>query len=82
MVVVVSNTDMMQDKKMPEYINELLQESACTRMRRLLRMQGNEGWIREVIHDGTLMAVTHGSYIQERFPNLCSTAFILECSSD
>ena len=66
---------------MPESIEEVLQEWGCTWMWRSLRMQGNEGWIREAIHDGTLMAVTDGSYIRERFPNLCSTAFILECSS-
>ena len=80
-VAVVSNAAMMQDVGMPECIEGVLQEWGCTWMWRLLRMQGNEGWLREAIHDGTLIAVTDGSYIWERFPDLCSAAFILECSS-
>ena len=80
-VAVVSNAAMIQDVGMPECTKEVLQEWGCTWMWRLLRMQGNEGWLREAIHDGTLIAVTDGSYIRERFPDLCSAAFILECSS-
>ena len=50
-------------------------------MWRPLRMQGNEDWLKEAICDGTLVAVTDGSYILEIFPELCSAAFILKCSS-
>jgi hypothetical protein len=32
------------------------------------------------IADGSLVAVTNGSYIWEIYPNLCSAAFVLECS--
>ena len=35
---------------------------------------------RYAIEVWTLVAVTDGSYIKERYPHLCSTAFILECS--
>ena len=66
---------------MPVCIEEVLEELECTWMWRLLKMQGNEDWLNEAIYDGTLITVTDGSYIRERFPDLCSSAFILECSS-
>ena len=50
-VAVVSNTVMMWDEEMPESIKEVLQEWGCTWMWRLLRVQRNEGWIREAIHN-------------------------------
>ncbi len=37
-------------------------------------------WLEHAISEGTLEAVTDGSYIQEIYPNLCSTAFVLKCS--
>ncbi len=30
--------------------------------------------------DSTLLAVTDGSYIRKRYPDLCSTTFVLECT--
>jgi hypothetical protein len=45
-----------------------------------MRLVGDDGWILESIAAGTLVAVTDGSYIRELYPNLCSCAFILECS--
>jgi hypothetical protein len=38
-------------------------------------------WLEHAIAEGTLVAVTDGLYIRELYPNLCSTAFVLECSS-
>lgn len=49
-------------------------------MWKALRLQGNDGWLEEAIAHGTLRAVTDGSYIRELHPELCSAAFILECS--
>ncbi len=37
-------------------------------------------WIEESIADGMLVAVTDGSYIRKSFLNVCSAAFVLECS--
>jgi hypothetical protein len=37
-------------------------------------------WLDKSISEGTLVTVTDGSYIRELFPNLCSAAFVLECS--
>jgi hypothetical protein len=43
-------------------------------------MMGGISWLCESISDGSLVAVTDGSYIRELFPNLCLAAFVLECS--
>ena len=45
-----------------------------------LRLVGDDGWLEQAITEGTLRAVTDGSYIKELHPELCSAAFILECS--
>jgi hypothetical protein len=38
------------------------------------------GWINDAISDGSLLAVMDGSFIREQYPNLCSAAFVLECT--
>ena len=43
-------------------------------------MSGGTEWIRHSINDGSLVAVTDGSYIHKLYPNLCSAAKVLECS--
>ena len=62
-VAVVSNTAMMQDVRMPECIEEVLQEWGCTWMWRSPRMQENKGWLKETIHDGTRVVLIDRSYI-------------------
>ena len=37
-------------------------------------------WLLQAIAGGTLILVTDGSYIHEHYPELCSAAFILECT--
>ena len=43
-------------------------------------MAGGYNWLHEAITDGTLLAVTDGSYICKRYPDLCSAEFVLECT--
>jgi hypothetical protein len=43
-------------------------------------MAGGCDWLHEAIKDGSLIAVTDGSYIREQYPNLCSAAFVFECN--
>ncbi len=43
-------------------------------------VSGGVNWIGQAIANGTLVAVTDSSYIQELYPDLCSAAFVLECS--
>ena len=45
-----------------------------------LSFTGEHGWINEAISDGSLLAVTDGSFLREHYPNLCSAAFVLECT--
>ena len=45
-----------------------------------LQLVGSDEWIKDAIEGWTLVAVTDGSYIKERYPHLCPEAFILECS--
>jgi hypothetical protein len=45
-----------------------------------LSISGGADWIQDAVSEGTLVAVTDGSYIRELCPNLCSAAFVLECT--
>ena len=45
-----------------------------------LRLVWDEKCIDESIADNSCMAVTDGSYIKELHPNICSAAFMFECS--
>jgi hypothetical protein len=44
-----------------------------------ISIAGGYNWLHKAIQDGSLLAVTDGSYIREQYPNLCSAAFVLEC---
>jgi hypothetical protein len=41
---------------------------------------GGTEWIAQSIGDNSLVAATDGSYIKEHYPELCSAAFVLECT--
>ncbi len=45
-----------------------------------MTVHGGVEWLEHAISEGLLVAVTDRSYIRELFPNLCSAAFVLECS--
>ena len=45
-----------------------------------LRHEGDLEWIGVAIQKGSLLAVTDGSFIRDRFPQVCSAGFILECT--
>ena len=60
--------------------NNALLEWNSTWMWDSLWLVGDDHWIEESIRPGSLVAVTDGSYIRERYPNLCSAAFVFECS--
>ena len=51
-----------------------------TWMWKSLRLLGSDEWIKGAIEGWSLVAVTDGSYINEKYPRLCSAAFILGCS--
>jgi hypothetical protein len=47
-----------------------------------MKVVGGMEWLSQAIEGGALIAVTDGSYIREHYPDLCSGAFILECTRD
>jgi hypothetical protein len=45
-----------------------------------MKVVGGTEWLSLAIAGGALIALTDGSYIWEHHPDLCSAAFILECT--
>jgi hypothetical protein len=43
-----------------------------------MSIHGGVEWLQHTILEGTLVAVTDGSYIRELYPNLCSAAFVIK----
>jgi hypothetical protein len=65
----------------PESFLNVLHSWGNTWLWENLQVIGGVSWLHNSITDGLLITVTDGSYIRERFPNLCSAAFVLECSN-
>jgi hypothetical protein len=59
---------------------DVLQSWGNTWLWENISMAGRYNWLHEAITDGTLLAVTDGSYIRKRYPDLCSAEFVLECT--
>ena len=59
---------------------EVLESWGYTWLWEHMAVHGGFEWVEHAISEGSLVAVTDGSYIGEQYPNLCSAAFILECS--
>ena len=49
-------------------------------MQHQLTSTGNDSWLKDAIRDGTLLAVTDGSFMSKRLSQVNSCAFILECT--
>jgi hypothetical protein len=76
-----STADQPTEANLPETFLDVLDKWGHSWMWKSLRLEGDDGWLLDAIHDGTLVAVADGSYIRELHPELCSAAFILECSA-
>jgi hypothetical protein len=59
---------------------EVLREWGCSWLWEHMSFEGGTGWIACAITDGSLVAVTDGSYTRQIYPYLCLAAFVLECS--
>lgn len=79
-VNIVSTASEPLTPDIPTTFREVLEEWGHGWMWRSLWLTGDDGWLEEAIEHGTLVAVTDGSYIKEMHPELCSAAYILECS--
>jgi len=64
----------------PSTFVQVLRSWGCTWLWEKLNISGGFDWVADAISDGSLLAVTDGSYIRELHPHLCSAAFILECT--
>ena len=79
-VALRSSAEPIRERERPSGFLDVLREWGCTWMWDSLQLVGGEDWLAEAIADESLVAVTDGSYIKELYPNLCSAAFIFECS--
>ena len=52
----------------------------CTWMWDSMVIVGKDDWIEKAISNCSCVSVTDGSYMRELYPNVCSTAFIFECT--
>ena len=71
--------------ELPLTFRQVLIEWGHTWMWEGLKLSGDGedndyAWLREAIEEGTLVAVTDGSYMKELYRDMNSCAFILECS--
>ncbi len=58
---------------------DILSEWGCTWMWEHLSLEGGSDWLPAAIQDNSLVAVADASYIRQMYPDLCATAFVLEC---
>ena len=77
---LLSTTPMAEPDTTPTTFLEVLESWGNTWLWENMSVSGGTEWIRHSINDGSLVAVTDGSYICELYPNLCPPAFVLECS--
>jgi len=78
---LASTTLMSTDTKQPSTFLEVLESWGNTWLWEHVTVTGGTEWIHLSIHDGSLVAVTDGSYIRELYPKLCSAAFVIECAN-
>jgi hypothetical protein len=64
----------------PKSFLEVLQSWGNTWLWEHLQVTGGVSWLHDSIVDGSMVAVTDGSYIRELLSNLCLSAFVLEYS--
>ena len=77
---VESMSHLPEEQLLPDILLEVLREWGCTWMWESLRLFGNKDWIKGAIESCSLICVADGSYIKETMLELCSAAFILECT--
>jgi hypothetical protein len=78
---IFSTAPTAEDDPDPTTFLEVLELWGNTWLWDNMSVLGRMEWIvGQSILDGSLVAVTDGSYIRELYPHLCSAAFVLECS--
>jgi hypothetical protein len=77
---LTSTEPVYSPNSVPALFLEVLNSWGNTRLWEHMSITSGVAWLKKSIADSTLVAVTEGLYIRELFPNLCSAAFVLECS--
>jgi hypothetical protein len=77
---LLSTAPSAQQNPAPSSFLEVLQSWGNTWLWDHMLVYRGVAWLDLAISMGTLVAVTDGSYTREPYHNLCSTAFVLECS--
>ena len=77
---VLSSIDSAPEKETPESFWDVVRNWGQTWLWDNLVIAGDIEWIADAIRENTLVAVTDGSYMEERYHFLNSAAFIFECS--
>jgi hypothetical protein len=77
---LLSTAPTAEDDPDPTTFLEVLESWGNTWLWDNMSVSGGTEWIGQSVLDGSLVAVTDGSYIRELYPHLCSAAFVLECS--
>jgi hypothetical protein len=77
---MISYSDLALDKEDPQSFWDVVKSWGQTWLWDNMRISGDIDWLADAIRDNSLVAVTDGSYIQERYPYLNSAAFIFKCS--
>jgi hypothetical protein len=78
---IISVAPITNPTSIPSTFKEVLMTWGNTWLWEHVSITGGNTWVEESITDGMLVAVTDGLSIRELFPNLCSAAFVLECSN-
>jgi hypothetical protein len=77
LIILYADSPPAQGK--PKKFWEVLRRWQRTWMWENLQWVGDDHWIAEAIEDGTLIAVTDGSYMKDLYPNIHSAALVLKC---
>ena len=77
-----SHTDLPPSPLKHDSFLEVLIQWGCTWMWDSMVLIGKDDWIEKAISNRSCVAVPDGYYMRELYPNVCSTAFIIECTDD
>jgi hypothetical protein len=77
---IISYADSLKAATAPLTFWEVLHKWLRMWMWENLQWVGDDDWIAEATADGSLIAVTDGSYMKDLYPNIHSAALVLECS--
>ena len=79
-IAVLSHTDPPPSTIKHDSFLDVMIEWGCTWMWDSMVLVGKDDWIEKAIANRSCVAVTNGYYMRELYPNVCSTAFIFECT--